>query len=333
MSSFADTISNPKFIQGFTTITTGRPKGLLYVESPNDIGFWRYVTERVCPGSYDIKAAAKLKVNGKRTLELEYSKLHKSYIVAVDSDLDYLCPLRSGCASELNNNSFILHTFSYAKESLQCSLESIEDIMERLVFDDSCDNDIIHGLSTLSSLIYDALVIHLFRHNNSPANYNDGVLWPILRMPSNTTLVKRRDLKVNASALNALKVKLLKFVAENGIAPDEFDDFNSYVAEVNAKGLTPDTAYQFIKGHVLHDSYVFPVLKLYRDKLYGIEKAKIGKECRGEEKTGEREVRNGELDNFFNKTNVLETLLNNTLNYFNNPVYIKIESKLRQINV
>jgi hypothetical protein len=333
MSSFSDVFSNPNYIQGFTTITSGQPKGLLYVESPNDIGFWRYITERVCPGNYDIKAASKLKANGKRTLELEYPKLHKDYIVGVDSDMDYLCPSRSNNATELNKNLFILHTFSYAKESLQCSLESVEDIMERLVFDDVVDSDILSTLMDLSHVIYDALVVHLFRHNISPNNYHDGVLWPLLKMPSSATLVKRKNLTANDAALDALKAKLVDFINQNHISPDELDSFNAYVKEVNEKGLMPDTAYQFIKGHILHDNYVFPILKMYRDKLYNNEMAKICNECRGLGKEGEKEVRIGELDNFYKKTNVLETLLNNTLNYVNNPVYNKIEKKLREVNL
>lgn len=331
MTNFGDILSNPDYIRGFTRITTGHSKGLLFVESPNDIGFWRYIVENVCPGNYEIKAAAKLKANGKRTLELEYSKLHKNYIVGVDSDMDYLCPGRSAYANELNENLFVLHTFSYAKESLQCSLESIEDIMDRLVYDDSVNSNILEALVVLSNIIYEALIIHLFRHNFNPEHYRDGILWPLLKMPSNITLIKSRDLTVNPTALNSIRDKLSEFIELHNIQLEELDFFNLYVEELNAKGLVPETAYQFIKGHILHDDYVFPMLKIYRDKLCNMEKAKVGRECRGDDKAGEREVRNGEIENFFNKTNVLETLLNNTLNYTHDAIFNKIKSKLSLI--
>ncbi|MCF5852211.1 MULTISPECIES: DUF4435 domain-containing protein [Aeromonas] len=332
MASFGDILSNPNYVHGFTRITTGNSKGLLYVESPNDIGFWRYIIEHVCPGKYEVKAAAKLKANGKRTLELEYSKLHKNYIVGVDSDMDYLCPSRNEYATQLNDSSFVLHTFSYAKESLQCSTESIEDIMERLVYCESYNNEISETLLKLSHIIYDALTIHLFRHNSQPKHYHDGILWPVLKMPKNTTLINHGDLKENPIALTSLQEKLSAFIGTYNIMSSERDEFNAYVFNLNAKGLTPGTAYQFIKGHILHDDYVFPMLKIYRDKLCSLEKAKVGRECRSTDKTGEREVRIGEIDNFFNKTNVLETLLNNTLNYTNNPIYNRIKTKLRQLD-
>ncbi|WP_342079907.1 hypothetical protein, partial [Yersinia enterocolitica] len=180
--------------------------------------------------------------------------------------------------------------------------------------------------------IYEALIIHLFRHNFQPEQYNDGTLWPLLKMPANVTLIKSRDLMANQNALNSIQNELSKFIELHVIQPDELSDFNLYVEELNAKGLEPETAYQFIKGHILHDHYVFPMLKTYRDKLCSIERAKIGRECRGHNKAGEREARTGEVENFFNKTNLLETLLNNTLNYTHNSIYNKIESKLRNIN-
>lgn len=332
MTSFSDVLSNPSYIEGLTRITTGHSKGLLYVESPNDIGFWRYISEHVCPGVYEIKAAAKLKANGKRTLETEYSKLHKNYIVGVDSDMDYLCPSRSSYATELNQNLFVLHTFSYAKESLQCSLESIEDIMERLVYDGSLNSEILESLGEFSHIIYAPLTIHLFRHNFNPKQYRDGILWPLLKMPANVNLINDRDLTKNTYALDNLRTKLSEFIEANRILPGEIDDFNLYTEELSEKGLSPETAYQFIKGHILHDCYVFPMLKKYRDKLCSIEKSKIGRECQGNDKSGERVVRNGEIENFFNKTNVLETLLNNTLNYTRSSIYNKIELKLKDIN-
>jgi hypothetical protein len=212
-------------------------------------------------------------------------------------------------------------------------LEAVEDIMNRLIFDSPVDNEIARAMSDLSHAIYDAVTIHLYRHNSMPQQYHDGSLWPLLKMPSNVSLLNKKDLTVNISALNDLRVALSNFIQSNVILPQEREGFDSSVAELTSKGLTPLTAYQFIKGHVLHDNYVFPMLRLYRNKIFALEMARIGSECKGQDKKGEREVRVGEVNNFFNKTNVLETLLNNTFNYTNDPVYCKIEEKLRRINL
>lgn len=328
MSAFGNALSNKEYILGLTKITTGRPKGLMYVESPYDIGFWRYLTERVCPGGYEIKPAAKLKCNGKRTLQKEYDKLNELYIVGVDSDLDYLCADRDNNAKKLNDSIFILHTFSYAKESLQCSLSAIDDIKERLVFEEDIDCKIVESLRKFSNIIYEALVLHLFQHNTNPAMHNDGIFWTVLKLPANTKLLKK-NFEQDESVFGMLTQRISDFMRDYAIPPARETEFNLFSELLNNKGLVPDTAYQFIQGHVLYDSYVYPLLKMYRDKLISIERAKIGKECRSVEKEGEKEVRLGALENFYNKNNVLETLLNNSMNYFNEDAFIKMQSKLQ----
>lgn len=332
MASFSDALSNPKYIQGFTLITTGSVKGLLYVESKNDIGFWRYLIEYIHPKKYEIKPASKLKADGKKTLEKEYSKLNSMCLVGIDSDMDYLCPSRNQYSSELISNPYVLHTFSYSKESFQCSTESIEDITARLVFKDELSSEIVDALGQFSGVIYEALLIHLYRHNKNPELHEDGLLWKSLKLSGNASIINALDLKINLGAINSIKIKMDDFITKYAIDKDEEEEFESYVADTKEKGLSEQTAYQFIKGHVLHDTYVYPALKIIRDKHYINEKRKIGIECKSKEKEGERDARFGELENFYTKNNVLETMINNNLNYASCSLYIKIQDKIRAIS-
>jgi len=331
MKSFNDALSDPQYIQGFTLITTGESKGLVYVESKNDVGFWRYLIEHIHPKKYEIKPAAQLKADGKKTLEKEYSKLSNICLVGIDSDMDYLCPSRNQYASELSNNPYVLHTFSYSKESLQCSIESIEDITARLVFEEELGSEIVDALKVFSSLVYDALLIHLFRHNKDPATHKDGMLWKILVLSGNASIINKNDLKTNQKTIDSVKAKLDSFISTYAITPAEKVNFDRYVAELTQKGLNEHTAYQFIKGHVLHNTYVFPALKLFRDRHFNNEMRKIGLECKSSDKEDERNARFGELENFYMKNNVLETMLSNNLNYTSCPLYQRIQAKIRSI--
>jgi hypothetical protein len=331
MASFADALSNPNYIQGFTLITTGSVKGLLYVESKNDIGFWRYLIEHIYPKKYEVKPAAKLKADGKKTLEKEYSKLNSMCLVGIDSDMDYLCPSRSQYSSELNSNPYVLHTFSYSKESFQCSIESIEDITARLVFKDEFSSEIIDALMQFSGMIYEALLIHLYRHNKNPELHEDGLLWKNLKLSGNASIINALDLKINSDAIDSIKAKIDAFLAKYAITSAEKQEFENFVTDTKQKGLSQETAYQFIKGHVLHDTYVYPALKIIRDKHFKTEKRKIGIECNSKEKEDERNARFGELDNFYLKNNVLETMINNNLNYTSCSLYIKVQDKIRAI--
>jgi len=339
MSSFEGFLSNDDYIQSLTEITTGVTKGILTVESRNDVGFWSYIIENVIPNRYVIFPASQIKTSGKRTLEAMYADLHSNNIVAVDSDLDYLCAERSDNAKALNQNPYILHTFSYSIESLQCSLESLTDLIKRLTFSDNVKHDVITTLEKVSNLIYPALSIHLFRHNLSPAQFADGTLWPYLKLPANKTLLQKRSLQENTAVLNNLKRKIDSFIEKYQIQQHELEDYAAFMRELETKGLVPGTAYQFIKGHILHDSYAFPMLKQCRDKMMTNEKRKIGikykeeieKEEKKEDRKEEMKMHLGEVDKFYEKTNVLETLFNNTQNYTTNAVYQKIINKTQQL--
>ncbi|WP_205953903.1 DUF4435 domain-containing protein [Pantoea stewartii] len=331
MRNFNDAFSDPAYIQGFTLITTGVVKGIFYVESQNDIGFWRYLIDDIFPGDYEIKPAAQLKENGKRTLEPEYSKLHKKYLVGVDSDMDYLCPRRSAYSEELNRNPYVMHTFSYSKESLQCSIYSIEDIVSRLIFDDEIENEIADALLSFSHVIYEALLVHLFRHNKNPQSHNDGLFWDQLKLTDNANIISPKDLKVNNAVINSIQSRVTAFISTYQITQEELLEFRSFSDELSLKGFDKDNAYQFIKGHILHDTYVYPALVLHRNKHYNHEKGKIGRECRLPSKIGERQVRFGALDNFYNSRNVIDTMINNNLNYTRCSAYIKIQNKIRML--
>lgn len=331
MKNFGDAFSNPDYIQGHTEIATGESKGFFYVESKNDVGFWQYLIENICPNKYEIKPASQIKSDGKKTLEKEYSKLNSKSLVGVDSDMDYLCPSRSQYASELSSNPYVLHTFSYSKESLECSIESIEGITVRLRFVDKIECELVDSLKSLSNVVYDALLVHLYRHNNSPANHEDGLLWKELKLSGNASIIDIKDLKTDVNTINIIQAKLSAFIVKYAITPAEKADFDNYVIDLGHKGLSQQTAYQFIKGHVLHDTYVYPALKMFRDKSYTNEIRKIGKECKSSDKEDERNARIGELNNFYKKRNVLETMMCNNLIYANCSLYKMVQAKLANI--
>ncbi|EML9987265.1 MULTISPECIES: hypothetical protein [Citrobacter] len=177
------------------------------------------------------------------------------------------------------------------------------------------------------------MTLHLFRHNCVPFEHEDGIFWNSIKIPGRYKLLNKRTLKENNTFFDELNLRLSRFLNDYALKPNEHAAYNSFVTQLNSKGMLPETAYQFIQGHVLYNNYVYPMLKMYRDKLYGLEMARIGKECKGVEKNGEREIRLGTIDNFYNKTNVLETLLNNTLNYTHEKQFVMLETKLKGIDV
>jgi hypothetical protein len=117
MSDFSRMISSPAFIKTYNTIQNGQAMGNIFVENPTDIPFWQHVVNAVEGSRYKVRPISKEQAAGKRTLQKRYAELNQEFLVAVDSDYDFLCPDRHAEAQEMNNNPFVLHTHCYSKDA------------------------------------------------------------------------------------------------------------------------------------------------------------------------------------------------------------------------
>ncbi|MGG8167805.1 DUF4435 domain-containing protein [Klebsiella aerogenes] len=332
MNGFGGAFTNPDYIQGLTQFQSQQLQGIMYVESPADVGFWNYLLQRIHPRKFKVLPASQKKSNGKRTLEAGYTELNSMSIVGVDADMDYLCPNRNQFSSILNSSPFVMHTFCYSMESLQCSIEAIEDFTIRLAYEQPIINEAIEAITTFSRMAYDAVVLHSFRHNENPQNHQDGLLWDALKLPGGTNLLKR-NLQTNLDKMRIVSQSLEQFCVTYAVVDEERDIFERYRQNLVEKGVVPENAYQFIQGHVLHNNYVFPILKTIRDVMYGNAKRRIYSECSSDDRTAEKENRLRELDNFYNERVKLETIIGNTENYRDNFAYVKMENKIRTLQL
>ncbi|UXJ04240.1 DUF4435 domain-containing protein [Morganella morganii] len=162
MSGFDSLLKSAKYLQAYTKQQTGKSRGILYVENPSDRLFWENVIAHVCPEQYSVKSFSLDNAPGKRSLEKEYSKLHRFYIVGVDGDFDYLCPSRHEFANSLNSNPYVIHTFTYSRENVIFNMPSVIDISNRLAFRHHLINDCVSALTEYSKIIFPALSFFLF---------------------------------------------------------------------------------------------------------------------------------------------------------------------------
>ena len=108
MSDFINYTSNIEYIKALTEIKTGRQKKLIYVEDKSDIFFWEKLIEFIDLDNYEIMVYSNNKIKGKRILETRFDDVSEYFMVAIDSDYDYLCPnYRKGSYLE-NKNIFTL---------------------------------------------------------------------------------------------------------------------------------------------------------------------------------------------------------------------------------
>lgn len=327
MSGFDSLLKSAKYLKAYTKQQTGKPRGVLYVENPSDRLFWENVIAQVCPEQYSVKSFSLEDAPGKRSLEKEYSKLHRFYIVGVDGDFDYLCPDRHEFANSLNNNPYVIHTFTYSRESVIFSIPSVLDISNRLAFRHKLTHDCVVALTEYSKIIFSALSVFSYAHNLDWQKFKEDQFTKAISLPLSEKLLTD-DLKINTVALDGVRVTSQKYIDTT---------LNSIGNEIDAKyccnilterSITPEIAYMFIEGHYLKDNIVKPMLDLLKrkNKTEDINevKAKLPKE-RWKQSINE-------VENYFKDCCHTESIIHNANCYTSGAIWSLIKEKFKVIN-
>ncbi|EAP1698575.1 DUF4435 domain-containing protein, partial [Salmonella enterica] len=231
-------------------------KALLYIEDATDRLFWEGIVNAVRPGFFDVKPFSQPGSEGKRRLEKEYSKVNSTYMVAVDSDFDYLCPHRSPLAVTMNESPYILHTFIYSLESHICCNESLTDIDNRIRLNISAPvASISNVVQQYSSLIYEALCLFAFIHNTSPENCPEHEFREAVKFPADLHVTDDGN-SISQSAETALRAKLDIFIQNYSSRIQNQDEYSEFCQSLREKNITENTAFMFINGHDLYNSIV-----------------------------------------------------------------------------
>ena len=327
MSGFDSLLKSANFIKAYTKQQTGMPRGVLYVENPSDRLFWENVIAQVCPEKYSVKSFSLEDAPGKRSLEKEYSKLHRFYIVGVDGDFDYLCPDRHEFANSLNNNPYVMHTFTYSRENVIFSIPSILDISNRLAFRHKLTHDCIVALTEYSKTIFSALSVFSYAHNLDWQKFKEDQFMKAISLPEGEKLLTD-ELKVNQAALDGIRVTAKEYIDStlNTIA-DGMDEKNCCNILIE-RLITPEVAYMFIDGHYLKDIIVKPMLDLLKRKNKSVDindvKAKLP-EARWRQSINE-------VENYFKDCCHTESIIHNANCYTSGVIWDLIEEKLKVIH-
>ncbi len=118
-----------------------RQKIVAYVESYDDIFFWRTVlsgfeNERIF---FEVMLPSKQSLTrGKKSvlMNLIAGNAGQNMIACVDADYDYLLQNTTLTSREVNNNPFVFHTYGYSIENFQCYAPSLHNVAVAVTLND-----------------------------------------------------------------------------------------------------------------------------------------------------------------------------------------------------
>ncbi len=238
-----------------------RKRIIAYVESYDDIAFWRnllekYETEEFC-FQVMLPSATSLSKGKKMVLinTLNTEELGRNLIACVDSDYDYLLQEATRTSRKINRSRYIFQTYAYAIENLRCYADSLHEVCVQATLNDRHIIDFKEFLKQYSRIIYPLFVWSVFFYRK-----HDTHTFPIHEFCHCTGLydVKLSKIQECLSAVqNRVQLRRDRLCKDY---PSHLPKIKELENELSLLGVTPDNTYLFIQGHHLEKNVVLKVL-------------------------------------------------------------------------
>lgn len=239
-----------------------RRRIIAYVESYDDIAFWRTLLEEAETDSYYFEVMLPSQTNlckGKKQVlmnTLDVEALGHSLIACVDSDYDFLLQGATPVSHRINSSPYIFQTYAYAIENYQCNAESLHEVCVQATLNDRRVFDFVDFLTRYSRICYPLFLwcIHFYRHHDTNA-------LP-MHLFNNTTMLGDVNVRNTESILAYVQRHVDKKIAEmNRLYPKMRSQVEDLAPEMERLGLTPDTTYLYMQGHHVMDNVVMKLLQ------------------------------------------------------------------------
>lgn len=225
-------------------------RAAVHVENKDDIFFWGAVLKHFRPNDRFHFVAGSRNEFGHETSGVTqclkyFDYLSKDFFICIDSDYRYLMHERN-----INVDHYILQTYTYSFENHHCYADGLDDVCSRVTHLKNNVFNFRKFLKEYSNIIYDLFIWHLYFLNSDPSRFTKYELTSYITL----NVCKPHPLiAANASRpLDELRMRVDKKTGYFGRKHPNAD-LENIRRKYEARGLTPDTVYFFVRGHNLYD--------------------------------------------------------------------------------
>lgn len=246
-----------KYFEAANKLQKKRKKKIIaYVESYDDIFFWRSVlSEYETPErTFEVMLPSRVDLSrGKKTAMMNKlgDNLGACMIACVDADIDYLMQGATNNSRLMLYNPYVLHTYAYSIENLQCYAPSLHNVCVMATLNDRNVFDFEAYLKAYSEVVYDLFVwaIWLYRE----CRFSE---FPLNTL-NNFISVEKLNIFNPAESLEKLRHTVNKKMSwMQKKYPEARGKLKPLKEELAALGVRQDNTYLFIQGHHLMDNVV-----------------------------------------------------------------------------
>ena len=260
---------NSRYFEAANQLTSKRARHRIvaYVESYDDIYFWRTVLSRFENDKryFEVMLPSHQKLErGKKSVLMNFIGEHigPDMIACVDADYDYLLQGTTAQSQKVLEGTYVFHTYAYAIENLQCYAPSLHDVCVAVTLNDHRIFDFDEYIRLYSEAIFPLFVWSVWAYRSG--HYTQFSMSDFARVidPGGFNVFDPQPSIDHLRRKVANKVRQLQHEY-----PDNKEEYLKVKDSVKALGVTPQTTYLYIQGHHLFDNVVLPILNKVCNRL------------------------------------------------------------------
>ena len=318
---------NSKFIEAANALRPKKAKHriIAYVESYEDISFWRSVLDSYENGKYRFEvmlpARSSLTKGKKQAMMNMLGKAYgRNMIACVDSDYDYLLQGATSTSQQMLENKYILHTYAYSIENYRCYADSLKQICVLCTQNDSNVIDFKEFFKLYSHICYPLFVWNiLFYRKHDTRTMSMLHFCEIVRLSSFNIGNPAYSLQ-----LLSKRVKHNIDMLEKQL-PELKDEYKHLDEELAALGINPDETYFYIQGHHIMNGVTMRILQPVCRHLRSKREEEI------ERYAYHRQQYNNELASYRHSQCDVATMLSKNTDYKSASPYLHLKADIEKL--
>ena len=311
-----------RYIEAANKMTSkkARRKIVAYVESYDDILFWRTVLGKFEDETRFFEVmlpSKKVLVRGKKSVLMNFigNRVGPDMIACVDADYDYLMQGRTETSKRILSSPYVFHTYVYAIENFQCYADGLHNVAVMVTLNDHAIFDFRRFLREYSEICYPLFVWSIWSYRSG--NYMDFSLTDFDRVVE----LGGFTLQNPSASLEHLRHKVAKKV---NWLQQHYQKHRDKVTELDVEmreklGVTPQTTYLYMHGHHVFDALVAPVMTKVCNRL------RLERETEISRTAVHRTQMHNELACYENSLADVKMMLKKNLGYLSCPQFLRLQ--------
>ena len=275
---------NSRYFEAANQLTSkkARRRIVAYVESYDDIYFWRTVLSRfenehryfevMLPSHKQLERGKKAVLSSDAPQRGDKPELLRTpfpleqfgqaMIACVDADYDYLLQGATPQSRKVLESPYVFHTYAYAIENMQCYAPSLHDVCVSVTLNDHRIFDFEDYLRQYSEAVFPLFVWSVWFYRTG--KHNKFTLSDFSRIadPGGFNVFDPQP------SIDHLRSKVNRKVRQlQAEYPNNKEEYIRLKNEIKELGVTPQTTYLYIQGHHLFDTVVVPILSKVCNRL------------------------------------------------------------------